>query len=436
MGRQDANVEEDDKLITPDYVPRPLQLQLSATLRKYRWAVIVTHRRFGKTIWAINQLIEASKYATKDNPRYAYVAPTYTQGKAIAWDFLKHYSRHVPGMIVHESELRVDFPTGARIRIYGADKPDALRGLYLDGAILDEYAQMAPRTFSEILRPALSDRNGWCYFIGTPQGKNALYEQYKMATKDPAWFSALFTVADTQLIPAEELASARAMMSEAEYAQEFMCSFTAAISGAYFAVEMADARATERICNVAIMGGVPVDTWWDIGMDDSTAIWFSQTIGREIHLVDYYESSGVGLPHYAEMLRDKAYHYGNHYGPHDIQVREFGPGKSRWEQALELGIRYKVVPRVEHKPDSIEAARRLLARCWFDADRCELGVEHLESYRKKWDEINRVWQAHPLHDHHSNGADAFQTLAMGHPHLPQQSIGATPASVGLGRCAK
>ena len=197
-----------------------------------------------------------------------------------------------------------------------------------------------------------------------------------------------------------------------EYPSTYEEAWETALEGAYWTEEIRGIRAKKQIGTVVVQG-VPVDTWWDLGMDDSNCVWFTQDVGREIHVVDFYENSGLGLRHYADVLRDRQYVYGRHYAPHDIQVRELGPGLTRWEQALELGIRFDVVPRVENKLDAIEAARKIIPRCWFDESKCGSGLEHLELYRREWDDTHGCWKNHPCHDEHSNAADAFMTLACG-----------------------
>jgi len=199
--------------------------------------------------------------------------------------------------------------------------------------------------------------------------------------------------------------------------------FEAAVLGAYFQTQFVNARREGRICNVPVQVGIMVDTWWDLGMNDVMAIWFTQDIGREIHVIDYYEFGGEGFEHYKEILVEKGYSYGHHYAPHDISVHELGAqGRSRWESAKRIGLPFVHVPRVNDKIDSINAARRIFAICWFDKIRCSKGILRLEGYRKKWDDKLQTYHNKPLHDENSNGADAFQTLAMGHDF--QVSMGA------------
>ena len=152
---------------------------------------------------------------------------------------------------------------------------------------------------------------------------------------------------------------------------------------------------------------VGVETWWDLGIGDSTAIWFAQRVGEEVHLIDYYENSGESLAHYAEVLEDKNYNYERHIAPHDIQARELGTGKSRLEVANDLGIDFEVAPKLE-VDHGIESVRNALPHCWFDREKCKLGLDALRQYRKQWDEKNQVFKNKPLHDWCSHAADAFR----------------------------
>jgi hypothetical protein len=392
------------------YRPRPLQARLHRSLKRFN--VLVAHRRFGKTVFCVNELIAKAAANRLERPRYAYVAPLFTQAKDVAWEYVKTQVAPIPGVGVSETELRVDLPGGARIRLYGADNPDRLRGLYLDGVVLDEYAQIHPRLWAEVVRPALADRQGWAIFIGTPMGRNQLYDIYEQGKTQPDWFTALFRAGETGIIPAEELAAARRAMSEEQYAQEFECSFDAAIMGAYYGKLLAAAERQGRIGAVPWEPALPVHTAWDLGIGDSTAIWFCQRAGRETRLIDYYEASGVGLDHYARALGERPYVYGEHLLPHDAEVRELGSGKSRVETLASLGIRPRVLPAMKVE-DGINAARNLLPQCWFDVGRCGGGLEALRQYRREWDDRLRAFRPRPLHDWTSHAADAFRYLAQG-----------------------
>ena len=402
-------------LIRIPYRPRPLQRTIHTGMDAHRWGAVVCHRRFGKTVCAVNHLIRGAMQCAKERPRFGYLAPTYTQAKAVAWDYVKHFSAPVVDRSVNESELRVDFGQNAsQVRLFGSDNPDSLRGLYFDGVVLDEYGLMPPKIFSEVIRPLLSDRLGWALFLGTPSGKNQFYDVIQTARTSDDWIFAEYKASETGLIAPDELASARASMSQDEYDQEYECSFEASVKGAVFARELISARQDGRITTVPYDPQLPVDTAWDLGVGDATAIWFSQSSpGGEVRLIDYYEASGEGLAHYVKVLRDRPYVYGQHVGPHDIEVRELGTGHSRIEMARSLGLNFIVCPKLSLE-DGIAAVRALLPRCWFDHVKAQPGVEALQHYR--WDYNTRIheFKSMPVHDWASHGADAFRTLAVRH----------------------
>ena len=393
------------------YRPRPHQDALHAG--KKRFSVAVWHRRGGKTVMAVMELIHAALHEKKKQGRYAYVGPTLKQTKAVAWDYLKLYAGRVPGVKFRETELSCEFGNGSRIRLWGAENPDALRGLYLDGVVVDETALMPKRLYSEILLPALTDRRGWVIFIGTPQGHNVFYELFRRAQNDPSWFTSICRASETGVISPKDLDEARSQMTPEEFEQEFECSFEAAVPGAYFAREMAAAEREGRITSLGCENLLPVHTAWDLGVADSTAVWFFQVPGRgRVHLVDYLEASGEGLPHYAAALRQKSYSYGVHIAPHDIMVRDLSTGKSRLETARSLGIPFTVAPRLP-LADGINAARLLLPRAWFDSEKCGPGIEALKLFRQVKDERTGQFTGRPLHDWTSHAADAFRYLALG-----------------------
>jgi phage terminase large subunit len=395
-----------------DYAPRPLQKILHGIIRAHRFSVAVCHRRFGKTVLAVNELIHAAATCQRPRPRYHYIAPTYRQGKAAAWDYLKHYTAPIPGIEKNEAELRVNLPNGGQVQILGADNPDSMRGIYSDGCVFDEYGLQPPNVFTEVMRPALADREGWAFFIGTPNGKNQFYDVVEYAKVTPGWGHAVYKASMTGIVPLHELRAARDIMSADEYAQEFECSFEAAVKGAIYSAELEAARAGGRVTRVPVEPLLPVDTVWDLGVGDATAIWFAQSLRTgEVRLVDYYESEGVGLPHYIGVLKERGYVYGSHYAPHDIQVKEFASGRSRLETAASLGITFRVVPNVGIE-DGIHAARMLFPRCWFDAVKCKDGLEALQHYRRDYNTRIQEFKAIPVHDWASHAADAFRYLAV------------------------
>ena len=394
------------------YRPRPQFIAFHE--RAQRFACIVAHRRAGKTVACINDLQDGALRCERERPRFAYIAPFLKQSKAVAWDYLRAAAAplHVLGGTVHESELRVDYHNGGQVRLYGADNPDALRGIYLDGVVLDEYADMDPRVWSEIIRPALADRQGWAVFIGTPRGRNAFFEAWRRALTDDAWFALMLRASETALIPAAELDLAQHDLSDDQYAQEFECSFDAAIVGSYYGKLMGAAERDKRITGVPYEPSAMVWTAWDLGIRDATAIWFAQAVGREIRIIDYYEGSGVDLGHYVREINSRDYVYGGHIMPHDAQAKELGTGKSRLEVLESLGLKNLTIAPIHRVEDGINAVRVFLPKCWFDAGKCARGVDALKLYRSEYDDKLQVLRPRPVHDWASHAADAFRYLAM------------------------
>lgn len=396
------------------YAPRQAFKPYHASPKRY--SVTVAHRRAGKTVARINKLIQQAAICTLDRPRFGYLAPTFVQAKDIAWLYLKHYSAPITalGGKVNESELSIVFPhNGATVRLYGAENAERMRGLYFDGLVIDEAQGIPSAVLTTIILPALADRKGWLDISGTPKGwGNLLGDSFKTSTTDATWFSQVLKASETGILDPEELATLRKMMPENEYEQEMECSFEAAITGAYFAKELLQADKDGRITSVPHDPMLKTHTAWDLGIADSMSIWFMQAVGRELRVIDYYEASGFGLDHYVRLLQSKPYLYGSHYGPHDIQVRELGTGKSRWEVARSLGITFTVVKQME-VADGINAARLTIPRMYFDKQKTATGLDALRQYREKIDEKRNVSMG-PLHDWTSHAADAFRYLCVGH----------------------
>jgi hypothetical protein len=353
----------------------------------------------------------------------------YKQAKTVAWDYLKQYGLKIPGAVASESELRLDLPGGAQVRLFGADNPDALRGMYLDGVILDEAADMSPRLFSEVIRPALSDRLGWAFWIGTPKGQNDFYDLvygvkggFEGAIASPDWFYLCLKASETGILPNEELESAkRSGMSPEQYAQEFECSFQAAIIGAYYGHELEAAENESRITKNVYDKTLQVHTAWDLGQANATAIWFYQQQGFEIRIIDCYTAMGWGLDHYVTKLQELAagpgniggYIYGRHYLPHDVEVKEMGTGKTRLATLRALGLT-NIIPVTKLSVDEgINAVRKIFPRCWFDRDKCVDGIKSLRQYRREYDDVRKVFYERPMHDWASDFADSFRYLAVG-----------------------
>lgn len=379
--------------------------------RDKRWAVIVAHRRCGKTVACVQDLIVRALQCRHSNGRFAYIAPLYNQAKDVAWTYLKDLTAGIRVGEPNESELRVDLPGGARIRLYGADNSDRLRGLYFDGVVLDEYGDMAPSVWGSVIRPALADREGWATFIGTPKGRNHFWKTYDDALKDDEWLVGMLRASETGILSQKELDGSAKTQTPEQYRREYECDFDASIQGAYFGKEIADAERDGRICTVAHEPELPVHTAWDLGMGDSTAIWFFQAIGNEIRVLDHYENNGQPLSHYAAVVHSKPYRPGKAYVPHDARVRELGTGRTRVETLQSLNLKPQLVPA--HKlMDGINAARLAMPMVWFDAVNCREGIEALRQYRAEYDEKTRAFKDTPKHDWTSHTADAFRYLCM------------------------
>lgn len=403
------------------YTPRPDFLAFHA--RKQRWAILVAHRRAGKTVASAADLVaNAAKHpkppAGVAPGRYAYIAPLYKQAKDVAWQYFKDLSGPLiqAGLAkANESELRIDYSfNGARIKLYGADNPDALRGLYLDGCDFDEYSQMRPSLWSQVIRPALADRKGWATFKATPKGRNAFYDRWQEALRNPSeWFSLMLKASETGLIDPLELAAAAREMTEDEYAQEFECSFEAAIVGAYYGRDVVRAEQEGRIRAVSYNPALPVDTVWDIGYTDDTVIIFYQVSAGEIHIIDAYASNGQSVQHYCETIKAQPYEYGEHWLPHDAQARQFAAaGRTVLEQMRAEGIKnLKIVPRGQSEQQGILAARQMFPRVWFDEENCEDLLEALRQFQRVWDESRQTFADHPRRDWTNHYADAFRGLA-------------------------
>jgi hypothetical protein len=395
------------------YTPRKFQNYLHQRIRDYRWSVLVCHRRFGKTVCMINHLLMAALTSKVSNPRYAYIAPTFKQAKSIAWDYIKQFTHKIPGVRFNETELRVDLPNKARITLLGSENCDGLRGIYLDGCVIDEYANVNDRLFPEIIRPALSDRKGFCIFIGTPQGmNNNFYELFQHAKGADDWFYFKAKASETKVVDQDEFTKAKEVMGENKFKQEFECDWIANIEGSIYGKTLAKIENQRQITRVPYDPSLPVNTAWDLGVSDHSAIIFFQQLGRSINIIDYHEERGQGMPHFIELVKNKEYIYKDHFAPHDIEVTDFSNGKTRREVAYQLGIRFKVVPKLPLE-DGIHATTMTLPRCWIDVDHCKKLIDALRHYHRKYLDKNRMFRSKPVHDWSSHACDALRYMSIG-----------------------
>ena len=398
-----------DNVISLEYAPRDAFIPFHN--RDQRFAAMVIHRRAGKTVAAIHDLIIKALRCTRSNPRFFYVAPFYAQAKSIAWLYLTDATRDF-AVEIRQSELSVELPNGAIIRLFGADNPDSLRGLYADGVVLDEFANFRPNLFGEVILPLLADREGWLLAIGTPAGRmNSFFEICEKAKKSPEWYFLALKASESGIIPKAELDMMRDQMSEDQYLQEFEVSFDAALVGTYY---------TEQISKMELDGRVskefdydpnfPVNTACDIGITDSSVFWFWQDRPDGICVFDIHHNNSVPLQHYFDTLNSKPYKYKKVWLPHDARAKSLQTGKSTVEQFLEAGFPVDITPSLR-VIQGIDAVRATFPQVYLHT-RCAYGLEMLRIYRKKWDSINKCFLNTPLHDQSSDFADAFRYLCL------------------------
>lgn len=414
------------------YSPRRQFLPLHN--RSERFAVVVAHRRAGKTVSTLNDVIKRSVQLPIPNGRYAYVAPFLAQGKEIAWDYLKRFAAPIVSD-KNEGELWVQLINGARIRIHGADNPDRLRGGYLDGVVLDEFADMRPSVWGEVIRPMLADRAGWATFIGTPKGRNEFHAKWEQAQTDPKWFGLMLKASETGILSAEELAEAARDMTPEAYAQEFECSFEAAIQGAYYGRELAELERAGRIWDVPYDPLLPVHTAWDLGIGDSMAIWFFQVGPDGLRIIDFYENHGQPLKHYVAEIEARGYRKGDDWVPHDARVRSLDTGRTRVETLIDLGRKPRIAPE-QKLMDGINAVRLVLPLCWFDRTKCRDGLEALRHYRTEYDERAKAFKTTPRHDWASHASDSFRYLSLAYRELREPEKIEKPNPMQLGTILK
>lgn len=403
---------------------RPLWNALNSGVKR---AVAVWHRRAGKDSLSIHW---TSKAALQRVGTYWHMLPTLRQGRLVIWDGITKDGQKVlnawpgfdrPGekgsLVKHKrnDEMKLELVNGSVWQVVGSDNYNSLMGANPVGVVFSEYSLADPAAW-DFIRPILAENGGWALFLYTPRGPNHGQTLYDAALKHEGWFAEKLDIEATGSITKQAVEDERrAGMSDEMIRQEFYCSFDAPLQGAYYGQQMSEALDDGRICSVPHDPAVRVETWWDLGIGDATAIWFVQRVGREIHLIDYYEESGEGLAHYAKHLEDKKkYHYSDHYLPHDVMARELSVAVTRLETLKNLGIKGSVV-KIHRVEDGIEGARNLLTRCWFDAEKCKRGIDALRSYRKSWNDERKTFERRPYHDWSSHGADAFRIGAMAVP---------------------
>ena len=405
--------------------PRPYQLPAwSALERGVQRALLVWHRRAGKDDVCLHW---AAVSAMQRVGNYWHMLPEYSQARKSVWEAVNPHTgvRRIDEAFprelretTRETDMFIKFKNGSTWQLVGSDTFNSLVGSPPIGVTASEWALADPAAWA-YLRPILRENGGWAVFITTPRGRNHVHRMFEGAKDDPTWFVQRLTATDTKTLSAEDLAREREEYRR-EYGsedgdnlfdQEYMCSFDAAIIGAYYAKLMREAEADNRLTRVPYEPLAAVNTAWDLGLADSTAIWFFQVIGKEIRVIDYLENSGQSLDWYVGELAKKPYRYGDDFLPHDAKARELQSGRSRVETLQAMGRRPVVVPMMT-VADGINAVRTILPRCWFDKAKCERGIDALAQYRREWNEERKVYHDRPFHDWASHPADAFRMLAL------------------------
>jgi len=406
--------------IPHNYKPREYQIPLLKAIDSgYKRLLCVWHRRAGKDKTLIN--IVAKKMLEKVGTYY-YFFPTYKQGRKILWNGIDKdgfkFLNHIPEELrlsTNNQEMFIELKNGSVFQVIGTDNVDSIVGTNPIGCVFSEYSLQDPIAWGYI-RPILAENGGWAIFNYTSRGNNHGKTLKEYAEKNPDWFVSILKATDTDVFTPEILEEERKQYiledgDDLRFQQEYMCSFSGATQGSYYGSIMQTLEDTGKITKVDYDPSITVDTVWDLGVGDATAIWFLQVVGKEIRLIDYFEANGEGLSYYANILKGKGYAYRKHYAPHDIAVRELGSGQSRIETARQYGINFEITPNIPRE-DGINAVRKILPNCWFDKIKTERGVDCLINYKKEYNDSLKIYKTTPLHDWSSNGADAFRYLAV------------------------
>jgi len=391
-------------------------------------AIEIAHRRWGKDEIVLSATCEL---AHKRIASYWHCLPEYEQGRKALWNAINAHTgkRRIdeafPESIREskdEQQMLIKLKCGSTWQIIGSDRYDATVGAGVAGIAYSEWALANPSAWA-YHRPMVEENNGWAAFITTPRGRNHAKAMYDMAKASPNWFAELSTIHDTGALTKEQLDESLAEyialygedIGRAQFEQEYLCSFNAAILGAFYAREMAAVRSEGRIVDFDHDHSRPVHTAWDIGTRDDTSIWWWQVIGRQLHVLDCYTASGAGVDHFAEVVEKRAaergWTDGTAFVPHDAKVLEWGTGRTRVEQMRRFGLKPELVPMAS-KADGIQAARQTLSRTIFHTRTEEVGVAALEQYRREWDDEKKTFKPTEFRDWTTHLSDAFRYMAM------------------------
>jgi hypothetical protein len=410
------------KIRIPDLTPREYQIPFFEAMDSgLKRAVLVWHRRAGKEITCWNYMIREAICGRVGT--YCYFFPTSRLGRRILWDGAnkdgKRFIDYIPKEVIvgkpNAIEMKIELINGSLIQIMGTDTILNV-GINPIGCVFSEYSLQDPKSFI-FVRPILRENEGWAVFNFTPRGKNHAYDLYVMAKDNPDWFCEKLSITDTGVLTDEDMdIERREGMSENMIQQEYYCNFDQGSEGTFYAKYLVEAEHQERITNVPYDPYTKVDTYWDLGVSDSTTIIFTQNVGKEIHIIDTYTNEGEGLDHYSRILEQKAkdglWQYGSHCAPHDIKVRELGHGaKTRLDMARDLGLNFEVVPNLPIH-EGIEMARGMFHKLWIDKNKASYLLKCLENYHRVYNERLNVYSDKPCHDWSSHFCDAFRYMGV------------------------
>ena len=392
-------------------------------------AIAVWHRRAGKDEVCLHR---AAVAAHERVGNYWHCLPEYGMGRKAIWTAVNAHTGkrrideafpHQLRESVNDNEMFIRLKCGSTWQVIGSDRYDATVGGGVAGITYSEWALSNPSAWA-YHRPMLEENGGWAAFITTPRGRNHAKAMFDHASTSPDWFAELLTVNDTgaltELQQAEAMREYQALYGEdvgrAQFEQEYLCSFNAAILGAFYALEMARVRAEGRVDEqLTVPVGIPVHRAWDLGVGDDTSIWWFAIVGSQVFVVDHYASSGVGLEHYAEVIEKRKHLHGwrdgNDYVPHDAKIKEWGSGRTRVETMSGMGLHPLLVPHASID-DGVNAVRRTLPLCVFHPRTDATGLAALEQYRREWDDDKKAFRASAVHDWTSHPADAFRYLSL------------------------
>jgi phage terminase large subunit len=363
--------------------------------------VAVVHRRAGKSTALMWRGLRKATVDKRADARVVHLLPYGVQWQRTGlWDQLVKAAETIPDAQVRRSEMAIRLPNGAVYQCGGCDNPDVWRGGGAIEVIIDEYDDTTPGLVPLVIEPMLASTDGVLIRSGTPKGRGLLQDAYDRAKTTPGYSSYLLDYTKTGALSASAIETLRRELSEEEFQQELCCSFESPNSGSYYGKLMQAAEAEGRITSVPYDPELPVWTAWDLGVHDSTAIWFAQvTWSGQFRFIDYIEDSGAGLTHYTDMIRERPYrNYAMHLLPHDAAVKELGSGMSRTEVLTSLGLQPWRIVRQHSVADGINAVRMVLPKAWFDAEKCARGINALRHYRREWNEAGQTWRSSPVHD--------------------------------------